>query len=191
MKDALRLGCSAIGFTIYFGADAQYEQIEEVREAAREAKACGLAVVVWAYPRGGALSKEGETAIDVVAYGAHMAALLGAHIIKVKTPTAHLEQAAARRAYEDHDVDISTLERRIAHVVQCAFGGRRIVVFSGGSAKADDDLLAEVRSCMLTRRRSCQRVVRPSASRKRKVRKSRRRGTSRWRELLARWRDDG
>lgn len=101
-------------------------------------------MVVWAYPRGGALSKEGETAIDVVAYGAHMAALLGAHIIKVKAPTAHLEQAAARRAYDD--VDISTLERRVAHVVQCAFAGQRIVVFSGGLAKEKDDLLTEIQA---------------------------------------------
>jgi class I fructose-bisphosphate aldolase len=146
VKDALRLGCSAIGFTIYFGAEAQYEEIEEVREAIREAKAHGLAVVVWAYPRGGSLSKEGETAIDVVSYGAHMAALLGAHIIKVNAPTDYVERPEARAVYEKYKVDISSLQQRIAHVVQCAFDGRRIVVFSGGAAKDKDSVLNEVRA---------------------------------------------
>ncbi len=145
VKDALRLGCSAIGFTIYFGAEAQYDEIEEVREAIREAKAHGLAVVVWAYPRGGSLSKEGETAIDVVSYGAHMAALLGAHIIKVKAPADYVERPEARAVYEKYKVDISSLQQRIAHVVQCAFDGRRIVVFSGGAAKDKDSVLNEVR----------------------------------------------
>ena len=135
VNDALRLGCSAIGFTIYPGSDYAFEMMEEIREMAEEAKAAGLAVVVWSYPRGDALSKEGETAIDICAYAAHMAALLGAHIIKVKPPTAHLEQAEAKKVYEKEKIDISTLSKRIAHVVQACFGGRRIVVFSGGAAK--------------------------------------------------------
>ena len=83
--------------------------MEEIRELAEEAKAVGLAVVVWSYPRGGTLSKEGETAMDICAYAAHMAALLGAHIIKVKPPTAFLEQAEAKKVYEKEKIDISTL----------------------------------------------------------------------------------
>ena len=110
VRDALRLGCSAIGFTIYPASDRQYEMIEEIRELAAEAKAHGLAVVVWSYPRGGGLSREGETALDVVAYAAHMAALAGAHIVKVKPPTAHLEQEAAARVYRDAGIDADTLE---------------------------------------------------------------------------------
>ena len=109
MEDALRLGCAAIGFTIYPASDSQFEMMEEIREMAAEAKSVGLAVVVWSYPRGGGLSKEGETAIDVCAYAAHMAALLGAHIIKVKPPTAHIEQDEARKVYEAQQIDISTL----------------------------------------------------------------------------------
>ena len=143
--DALRLGCSAIGFTIYPGSDDQFEMIEEIRELAEEAKEVGLAVVVWSYPRGGNLSKAGETAIDVCAYAAHMAALLGAHIIKVKPPTDHIEQDDARKVYEAQGIDISTLSARIAHVVQSAFNGRRLVVFSGGAAKDTEGLLSEIR----------------------------------------------
>src|SRR5260370_15734836 len=97
VNDALRLGCSAIGFTIYPGSDDQFGMMEEIRELAEEAKASGLAVVMWSYPRGGDLTKEGETAMDVCAYGAHLAALLGAHIIKVKPPTGVLFQDAAKK----------------------------------------------------------------------------------------------
>lgn len=143
--DALRLGCSAIGFTIYPGSDSCFSMMEEIRELAEEAKAVGLAVVIWSYPRGGNLSKEGETAIDVTAYAAHMAALLGAHIIKVKPPTAHIEQEEARKVYEKQGIDVSTLSARVSHVMQSAFAGRRLVVFSGGGAKDTESLLQEIR----------------------------------------------
>ncbi|WP_455373971.1 class I fructose-bisphosphate aldolase [Limibacillus halophilus] len=146
VADALRLGCSAIGFTIYPGSEYQFEMIEEIRELSEEAKSVGLAVVVWSYPRGGDLSKDGETAMDVTAYAAHMAALIGANIIKVKPPTAHLEQPEAKKVYEKEGVDISTLSKRIAHIMQSSFNGRRIVVFSGGAAKDTEGLLNEIRS---------------------------------------------
>ncbi len=144
--DALRLGCSAIGFTIYPGSDDQYEMMEEVRELAEEAKAAGLAVVVWSYPRGGMLSKEGETAMDICAYAAHIACLLGAHIVKVKPPTEALFLDAARSVYEKQAVDTGTLAARIAHVVQSCFNGRRLVVFSGGEAKDIEGIRREARA---------------------------------------------
>ena len=145
VDDALRLGCSAIGFTIYPGADDQFEMMEEFQELSAEAKSVGLAVVLWSYPRGGNLSKDGETAIDVTAYTAHLAALLGAHIIKVKPPTAHIEQEDARKVYESEGIPIGTLTERIQHIIQSAFSGRRIVVFSGGAAKGTEGLLNEIR----------------------------------------------
>ncbi len=146
VRDALRLGCAAIGFTIYPGSDDQFEMMEEFRALAEEAKAHGLAVVLWSYPRGGDLSKEGETAMDIAAYACHLAALLGAHIIKVKPPTGALFQDAAKKVYEKEKIDFSSLQARITHVVQAAFNGRRLVVFSGGEAKDDEGILAEVRA---------------------------------------------
>lgn len=138
--DALRLGCSAIGFTIYPGSDVIYPMMEQIREMGEEAKAAGLAVVIWSYPRGGELSKEGETAMDVVAYSAHMAALLGAHVVKVKLPTAHLEQKEAKAAFEKANIPVDTLADRVREVVRSCFAGRRIVVFSGGAAKGIQDV---------------------------------------------------
>ncbi|MEM7072192.1 MAG: class I fructose-bisphosphate aldolase [Pseudomonadota bacterium] len=143
VDDAVRLGCAAIGFTIYPGSDHALSMMEEIGELAREAKARGLAVVIWSYPRGPALDKAAETAIDVTAYAAHMAALLGAHIIKVKLPSAHIAQDEAREAYEKAKVDFGTLEKRVAHIVQSCFAGRRLVVFSGGAAKDEAALLEE------------------------------------------------
>jgi len=138
IQDALELGCSAVGFTIYPGSDNQFELIEEVQEMIREAKSYGIASVVWSYIRGGNITKDGETAIDTIAYGAHMAALLGAHIIKVKLPTDHIEQPEAAKAFKDNGIKIATQEDRVREVVRSCFNGRRIVVFSGGSTKGAD-----------------------------------------------------
>ncbi len=146
VSDALRLGCSAIGFTIYPSSEYQFEMIEELRELAEEAKAAGLAVVVWSYPRGPMLDKVGETALDICAYAAHMAALIGAHIIKVKPPTAAISLDAAKKTYEKHPVEVNDPVARFKHVVQACFGGRRLVVFSGGEAKGTEDILQEVRA---------------------------------------------
>jgi len=146
VQDAIRLKCAAIGFTIYPGSDRAYDQMEEIAQLGCEAKAAGLAVVIWSYPRGGNLSKEGETAIDICAYAAHMAALLGAHIIKVKPPTAHLELEAAKKVYEAQKIDISTPVARYRHVVQSCFNGKRIVVFSGGEAKDAEGIYNEARA---------------------------------------------
>jgi len=146
VRDALRLGCSAIGFTIYPGSDEAYRMMEEIAEMGREAKSYGLAVVIWSYPRGGSLSKNGETAIDICAYAAHIAAQLGAHIIKVKPPTDFLELDAAKKVYEQQKIDISTPAKRIAHVVQSCFNGKRIVVFSRGEAKDLDGVYNEARA---------------------------------------------
>ncbi len=146
VREALRLGCSAIGFTIYPGSDHSYAMMEEIRAMADEAKFYGLAVVIWSYPRGGKISKNGETAMDICAYAAHMAALLGAHIIKVKPPTVHLEQEEAKKVYEQKKIPVAAAKARVAHVVQSCFAGRRIVVFSGGTAKGEKELLDEARA---------------------------------------------
>ena len=145
VAEAVRLGCSGVGFTIYPGSDAAFDMIGQFQEMAAEAKALGLAVVLWSYPRGGGLSKPGETALDVAAYAAHMAALVGAHIIKVKPPTEHLEQDAAKAVYEKTGVPRAILAERVRHVMQSSFAGRRIVIFSGGAAQDRDGLLEEIR----------------------------------------------
>jgi fructose-bisphosphate aldolase, class I len=145
VDDALRLGCAGIGFTIYPGSTERKRMYEEIAEATREAKKAGLAVIIWSYARGKDISKDGETAIDVIAYAAHIAAQLGANIIKVKPPTEHLEQKEAKKAFEAHGIRIEDLAHRTKHVVDSCFNGRRVVIFSGGATKSTQEVLAEVR----------------------------------------------
>lgn len=144
VQDALRLGCCAIGYTIYPGSAHRNSMYENLQQLTLEAKEAGLAVVVWSYPRGAGLSKEGETAIDVAAYAAQIAAQLGAHIVKVKSPTEHIEQDEARKVYEKEKIPIGSLAERVSHVVQSTFGGRRIVIFSGGATKGTAEVLEEI-----------------------------------------------
>jgi class I fructose-bisphosphate aldolase len=146
VDEALRLGCAAIGYTIYPASAERNAMYQDLRELTEEAKRKGLAVVVWSYPRGSGISKDGETAIDVVAYAAQIACQLGAHVVKVKPPTAHIEQSAAKKVYESERVPIGTLAERVRHVVQSSFNGRRIVIFSGGEAKGDDAMFDEIRA---------------------------------------------
>lgn len=145
VDDALRLGCAGIGFTIYPGSQHRKQMYEEIAEASREAKKAGLAVVIWSYARGEQLSKEGETAMDVISYSAHIASQLGANIVKVKPPSAHLEQAEAKKVFEAQGIKINSMSDRIKHVVQSCFNGKRIVIFSGGEAKTTPDLMEEVK----------------------------------------------
>lgn len=146
VSDALRLGCVAVGFTIYPGSAERTTMYEELREITEEAKSAGLAVVVWSYPRGSSLSKEGETAVDVVAYAAQIAAQLGADIIKVKLPSEKVELPEAQKVYQKYEIPIATLADRVRHVVQSAFAGRRIVIFSGGVSAPDDQFYNEARA---------------------------------------------
>jgi fructose-bisphosphate aldolase, class I len=149
VDDALRLGCVAIGFTIYPGSGERKQQYEEIRKASEEAKKAGLAVIVWSYPRGENLSKAGETAVDVIAYGAQIAAQLGAHIIKVKPPTSHIEIPEAAKEFKEQGIKIDKMSDRVRHVMESSFNGRRIVIFSGGEPKTTADLLAEVKELAL------------------------------------------
>ncbi|EPX87268.1 fructose-bisphosphate aldolase [Rubellimicrobium thermophilum DSM 16684] len=146
VDDALRLGCAAIGFTIYPGSSMSLSMFEDIAEMRREAAAKGVATVIWSYPRGEDLDSKAETALDVTAYAAHIAALLGAHIIKVKLPSDHLGQAEAKKVYDKVGIPAASMADRVRHVVQACFNGRRIVVFSGGAAKGEDSVLEDARA---------------------------------------------
>jgi fructose-bisphosphate aldolase, class I len=145
VQDALRLGCSAIGYTIYPGSGQRNQQYQDLRALIQEAKSHGLPTVLWAYPRGAGISKEGETAIDVCAYAAQISAQLGAHVIKIKPPKDFVEQSEAKKVFEKFSIPTKTLEDRVRHCIKSAFNGKRIVIFSGGEAKGTDDVLAEVK----------------------------------------------
>ena len=146
VKDAVRLGCSAVGYTIYPGSGQRNQTYQDLRDIVAEAKSYGLPTVLWAYPRGGGLSKDGEQAIDVIAYAAQISAQLGAHIIKVKLPKEFIEQPEAKKVFEKYNIAYKTLTERVKHVVKSAFDGKRIVIFSGGEAKDTPALMEDVKA---------------------------------------------
>ena len=145
VEEALKLGCVGIGFTIYPGSSASKEMYEEITKAARQARKSGLVVVIWSYPRGGTLSKKGETAVDIVSYAAQIAAQLGAHIIKVKPPTAHIELKDNQTVIDKNNILIDSLKERVELILKSTFNGKRIVIFSGGEAKSEEDVLNEIK----------------------------------------------
>ncbi|MBI5543849.1 MAG: class I fructose-bisphosphate aldolase [Deltaproteobacteria bacterium] len=144
VDDALRLGCSAIGYTIYPGSGDRTKMYEDLRELIREGKAKGIPTIVWSYPRG-AISKDGETAVDVAGYAAQIACQLGAHIVKVKPPKDFIEQAEAKKVFEKMNIPHATLAERVRHVVQSCFNGKRVVIFSGGESKGTAEVLEEIK----------------------------------------------
>jgi class I fructose-bisphosphate aldolase len=116
-----------------------------LRELILEAKSVGMPTVLWAYPRGAGISKDGETAVDVCGYAAQISAQLGAHVIKIKPPKDFIEQPEAKKVFEKYAIPTKTMSDRVKHCVQSAFNGKRIIIFSGGESKGTDELLAEVK----------------------------------------------
>ena len=145
VENALSLGCSAIGFTIYPGSDCANQMYEQVAKIASQAKKYGLVVVIWAYPRGRGVSKQGETAVDIVSYAAHIAAQLGAHIIKVKPPADWIENSDVKALFTKENIPTKKLSDRVRLVIQSAFQGKRIVIFSGGPAKGKTAFIQEIK----------------------------------------------
>jgi fructose-bisphosphate aldolase, class I len=146
VEAAMRLGCVAIGYTIYPGSAHCNEMYEKLQFLAEEAKSAGLAVVVWSYPRGSGIpDSKGETALDVVAYAAQLACQMGAHVVKVKLPSEFLFQDKAKKIYEELEIPRSTTADRVRHILQAAFDGKRIVIFSGGSKTSEDAFYDDIR----------------------------------------------
>ena len=142
VETALQLGCIGIGFTMYPGSDDFLEMMEELSYLAEEARKYGLLVIVWSYARGCELCKDDETAMDVISYAAHMACLAGAHIVKVKLPTNYLKDKSTEKAY----TNLKDSCMRVKDIVRSCFNGKRLVVFSGGAAKNDNELFDEIKS---------------------------------------------
>lgn len=146
VADALRLGCVGVGYTIYPGTMDRRLQYEQFAEIAREAKDNGLVVVLWAYARGGDMQKDDETGLDTITYAAQIAAQLGAHIIKVKLPSAHFMDQKSKDLMDQAGIPYDTLADRVNYLMRAAFDGRRIVINSGGSAATDEAVFEQIRA---------------------------------------------
>jgi class I fructose-bisphosphate aldolase len=147
VDDAIRMGCSAIGYTIYPGSDYFYDMVNKLAPIATAAKQAGLVVVVWSYPRGNGIIKGFEAALDISNYAAHIAALCGAHIIKVKIPDAKIMQKDLQDNSElTAAIENNDKQHMVRLVVRSCFAGKRLVVFSGGATKQKSNLIEEVKA---------------------------------------------
>jgi class I fructose-bisphosphate aldolase len=142
VKDAVRLGADAVGYTLYVGSPSQDQDIETLNEVRFDCERHGMPLIVWSYPRGEAIEKKGgRDSLYAVDYAARVAEEVGADVVKINLPRGTSKDSP--KPYPDLEMD--DLERA-KKVVRSA--GKCLVLFSGGSKKSDEDLLHKVNVCM-------------------------------------------
>jgi len=79
---AIKLGASAVGYTLFPGSEYEPEQFAEFGKVVEQAHDVGLPVVAWLYPRGKAIPNDVDT--NILAHSARMGLELGADFVKLK-----------------------------------------------------------------------------------------------------------
>ncbi|RMG60021.1 MAG: fructose-bisphosphate aldolase [Deltaproteobacteria bacterium] len=145
VEDAVRLGASAVGYTLYVGSPAQDRDFLQFGKIRRDAERFGMPVIVWAYPRGRAVNeKGGKDSIYAIDYAARVADELGADVVKVNIPT--VDPKRDRTLPGEYGSTRWTMKKAVEKVVKSA--GKTLVIFSGGSKIDDAELLRRVKTCM-------------------------------------------
>ena len=124
VKDAVKLGADAVGYTIYVGSPMEARMFHEYSQIEAEARDFGIPTIIWSYPRGRHVPKDKEKSPEMVSYAARAALELGADIVKVNYPG----------------------KEGFRHTVEMA--GRTQVISSGGSKESDDQFLQKAREVM-------------------------------------------
>jgi fructose-bisphosphate aldolase, class I len=145
VEDAVRLGADAVGYTLYVGSPRQDQDLLQLRQVRQDCDRYGMPLVIWAYPRGGALDKKGgQHTFYAIDYAARMAMEMGADVVKLNMPKIDPEKDKLTPApYNELEV---TQEEAIRQCVESA--GRSLVVLSGGSKIDDDKVLEQTRFIM-------------------------------------------
>jgi fructose-bisphosphate aldolase, class I len=123
VQEAIDLGASAVGFTVYIGSEHEEEMMEEFVAMQREAHKNNLPVIAWIYPRGKSL--KGKKEGDLLAYAARVGLEIGADIIKIHS---------------------HGNKKDLAWAVEAAAKAR--VVIAGGSKKKEAALKKEIEEAM-------------------------------------------
>jgi class I fructose-bisphosphate aldolase len=144
VEDAVRLGASAVGYTLYVGSPAQDVDIAQANEVRRDCEKYGMPLIVWSYPRGSAVkAKGGQDSLYAVDYAARVACEVGADIVKLNVPKSDKAAPGAPKPYDTLTMD--ELEG-LRKVVKSA--GRTLVLVSGGSKMGDEDTIHKARLAM-------------------------------------------
>src|SRR3989344_6959219 len=80
VKEAIKLGAKAVGYTIFIGSGHEAEMIEDFEKIQREAHQNNLPVIAWIYPRGKKIKN--DVSRENMVYAARVGLEIGADIVK-------------------------------------------------------------------------------------------------------------
>ena len=142
VEDAVRLGASAVGYTLYVGSPNQDNDFIQFSEVRKDAEKYGMPVIVWAYPRGRDIdSKGGNSSMYAIDYASRVAHELGADIIKLNF--AKCDKKTLSRCPEPYKSLKITEEEAMRMIIQSA--GKSLVIISGGGKEDDRKLLKKAK----------------------------------------------
>jgi fructose-bisphosphate aldolase, class I len=159
VEQAFDMGAVAVGATIYYGAPESRRQIMEISEAFQQAHELGMVTVLWAYLRNSAFKVDGvdyHTAADLTGQANHLAATIGADIVKQKQAEVNGGYRAVNfgkthdKVYTelstDHPIDL------VRYQVANCYMGRAGLINSGGASSGVNDLAQAVRTAVINKR---------------------------------------
>ena len=158
VEQAFDMGAVAVGATVYYGSTESRRQIEEISEAFARAHDLGMVTILWAYLRNNAFKKNGidyHTSADLSGQANHLAATIGADIIKQKQATNNggynaidfgkTHPLVYDKLTTDHPIDLTRYQ-----VANCYMG--RIGMINSGGASGANDLAQAVRTAVINKR---------------------------------------
>ncbi len=159
VEQAFNLGAVAVGATIYFGSEQSRRQIEEISAAFERAHELGMVTVLWAYLRNPAFNKDGtdyHVSADLTGQANHLAATIGADIVKQKMAENNGGYKAVKFGYTDDrvyskltsDNPIDLVRYQLAN----CYMGRAGLINSGGASGGETDLTDAVRTAVINKR---------------------------------------
>lgn len=164
VRDAWNLGAVAVGATIYFGSDNSSRQIIEVAKAFEEARALGMATILWCYIRNNAFKTGGvdyHVSADLTGQANHLGVTIQADIIKQKladnnggykalntgsSSYGKLDERIYTELTSEHPIDLCRYQ-----VANC-YMGRAGLISSGGESKGASDMADAVRTAVINKR---------------------------------------
>ena len=158
VDQAFDMGAVAVGATVYYGSLEARRQIEEVSEAFAHAHELGMVTILWAYLRNNEFKKDGvdyHTSADLSGQANHLAATIGADIIKQKQATNNggynaigfgkTHPLVYDKLTTEHPIDLTRYQ-----VANCYMG--RVGMINSGGASGENDLAQAVRTAVINKR---------------------------------------
>jgi len=136
--DALRLGCSAVALSFSSDKPIDEDQLNQIRRILASAQQVGLPLVI--NITGGAKADMDKVAASIQAYSN-----MGAHIVVASAPTDSFSKDEVKKLYQTKRVRTAKLYDRVKHCLDCALGGKRLVLFQATSSLAHEDLVNEAK----------------------------------------------